>query len=238
MSKFVNTLPADPFLVMSRYLSFEDISNCGLVCKGWNAHDHKVWGQHVAKMIYGKAFDEPDIKANLQQYLLRSNDEIVNRFQDFMNRVSKGTNPRFLVYLAYDPTQFLSVSIITAPRRVATDRDFKKQYLAFNGFGDGLLTTDTPPPHGVRSVHLINDEDVRIQVPVYGTNLAIISLPEEIASTGIRTALVSRIKHIIIKRFDQFETLQRKRRDCVGNAAAVVMVAALAFCMSKLYQIL
>lgn len=230
----MNIVSKDVLVSIYQFVPLDQIPGCGLVCRGWRAHEDKVWEQR-ARMIYGQPLGVADVKAFLQHHMLRSNDDIVNRFQDFMGRIQTGENARFRVVFG-SRGQTLDVVIKTDPRPVIDysplpihhDFDFTESYVAFNGLRDGSLTTLPEVPYSARSHRSREIPNFRVatRIPIDGTAVATFFTDQSSGHAGTTTPLSARMLNIVSRRLDEFDSPQRQRQSLVSQAIVMAMIAA------------
>jgi hypothetical protein len=237
----MNSVSKDFLISIYQFVPLDQIPDCGLVCRGWRAYEDKVWEQR-ARMIYGKPLSVTDVKAFLQHHMLRSNDDIVNRFQDFMGRIQRGENARFRVVFGRGG-QTLDVVIKTDPRPVINyyplpihhDFDFTESYVAFNGLGDGSLTTLPEVPYALRSFCScgISNLKVAVRAPSDGTAVATFFTDRHSGHVGTTTPLSDRMLNIVSRRLEEIENPRRRRMNLVRQSFLIAVIAAMVMALQR-----
>ena|ERR1700722_16914117 len=184
----IKDLPPECALNILSNLGQKDLGHCSQVCTQWEAFvsDNALWKPGVQQK-FSQVQTVPSFKqllkeVNAQQ--LQSNDEIVDRVQKFLDRVSLGQNARFRCIIGSGQGQkVLSIEIkgkkegavvlnnefadpadgiyeFANPANNISDFNFIEDYYAPNGIGNEKLTNPTPPRYKPRWHLERSDEDL------------------------------------------------------------------------------
>lgn len=110
----MSVLPRQIGLTVLSYLNIQNLGTCCKVSKSWNllASDNALWGI-VSKGIFSETIQADNIKNFLKTYhdqCLVSSDELIDRAEAFVNKLSVDQNSRFRCILG-NGTNYRTLSI-------------------------------------------------------------------------------------------------------------------------------
>lgn len=107
-SNISNSIPDSPISILRReellsifsHLEKTDLGSCLQVCKLWNelGNNNRLWLPLVSRIFIGDNLNATNCKEILREYeskQLRSEQEILDHLQTFINKISRGQNGRF-----------------------------------------------------------------------------------------------------------------------------------------------
>ena len=253
----VKVLPEETSFQIFSYLEKPDLASCCQVNKGWRrlASDNELWATIARQMFKGEALNVPNIKAFLQKLesqKLKSNEEIIDRLQAFIDRISLGQNARFRCLVSTGSGyQAISVEFKATKDKIAkisntltacednlTDLDFKDDCIAINGIGNGSLVAPQPPEYQPKSQSLskqlaMRERIIVCTIPINGPFQAVLRFPE-LPHTDLehQTDMEHNITHMVQVKLDKLAS-QLSRKNSIIYTTAAVVVALSAYLLNS-----
>lgn len=249
----IENIPDEIFLDIFSWLEKTELGKCCRVSKKWQRiiSDNALWIEVAKQKFGGKVPSAPNLKSFLQQYeaqMLKSNEEILDRFQAFANRISLGQNGRFRCIISTG-SQYgcISVEIKGSQEELnhnthllslcyhSPDFDLKDDCIALNGIGNGSLAGPQQPDYRPTSYSCQSgccmQERVSITtIPARGPFQAVLRFPIHYNIAGVTHAFADSpelecgITNIIGIKLDALES-QASRQNAVMYTTAGVAAA-------------
>lgn len=253
----VIALPEEVSLQIFSYLEKSDLASCCEVNKGWRrlASDNELWAPIARQMFNGEDLKVPNIKASLQVFeskKLKSNEEILDRLQAFINRISLDNNARFrciittgsryqAISVEFKGTQDeIAPQMLPANTNNLTDFNFKDDCIATNGIGDGSLVAYQPPEHlpkACRTYTLFGiREHIHVFTPNDGPFQAVLRFPDpHMIGLEHQTDMEHRIMNMVQVKLDKLAGQVSRKNSIMYTTAIGVGVVALGAYFLNLY---
>ncbi len=215
------------------YLRKEDLVICGLISKHWGhlTSQNQLW-EIVARRIFTGPFSEKcNYKLFLQQESkkINTNEEIIDRIQKFINKISLGKNGRLLCSLEVPKGAIISLEIIGARDKITDAHEITEHWIALNAINDPTAIADQSERYESRSIYTTRLDETTETTLVSSSNqnksiLAILKFPK-LSDTHISPIPMEyRIASIMEKKVQELsdQLYREKKRKFVANAGALL----------------
>lgn len=131
----ISILRREELLSIFSHLEKTDLGSCLGVCKLWNelGNDNRLWLLLVSRIFMGDNLNALNCKEILREYeskQLRSEKEILDRLQTFINKISRGQNGRFRCIINSEGKEYTLSIIIKGDMHCAEDGSLDLEYVS------------------------------------------------------------------------------------------------------------
>jgi len=225
-SDFVRRVPNELQLAIFSCLNQADLIHCSQTCSRWNfiANDQELWQKIADKIFTSGTLQAPFIKGFLRQFAhqkLHSNDQLVLRVQEFLDKIRAGQRAKFICFLG-EGSQYQTISVEILPKYIITretgplrrfsdwdinnlEFDLEEHYFSLQPISDdGVLSTSIMSNYrhrNQRSAYFARQGDEMVYFSYRKSHNACLRIPYDLESS----ALQIRIDSLIHQRLDQLE---------------------------------